>query len=65
MNYRDRIAEIAPDQDPRQVEAFMRLERGTLDALTAEQFDAEARLAGECAAADPELAERLALSFGL
>jgi hypothetical protein len=39
--YADRIAELAPDADPAHVEAWMRLEYGTLDALSPARFAAE------------------------
>lgn len=50
---------------PRHVEAYMRLERRTLDALTEEAFD---QLAQECIMTvilDEPLAEKLAQSYGL
>ncbi len=59
------IRSIAPGRDPRLVEAFMRLDHGTLDHLSRSQFRAEAEIAADCVAADPGLAESLAQSFGL
>lgn len=52
--------------DPRHIEAWMRLEHGTLDGLSKERFDAEVAIALECIAAGPTAdSESLALSFGL
>lgn len=51
--------------DPRHVEAFMRLEHGTLDGLSSERFREEVEIGAECAAADPVAAEELAKSYGL
>jgi hypothetical protein len=52
--------------DPRHVEAWMRLEHPTLDALSRSQFDAEVRIALECIAAGPLAdSETLATSMGL
>ncbi len=50
--------------DPRHVEAFMRLECGTLDGLSRERFEVECRIAADCARTDLDTAERLALSYG-
>ena len=51
--------------DPRHIEAYMRLEHPTLDALSADAFTAEVQVALDCIAyggtAD---AESLARSFG-
>ena len=51
--------------DPRHVEAYMRDERGTLDAVSPRAFDRLALDCAETAAADPALAERLAECMGL
>ena len=52
--------------DARHVEAWMRLERGTLDALSADQFRAEVEVALECIeASTTSESESLAESFGL
>ena len=52
--------------DPRWVEAWMRLEHGYLDALSADQFRAEVEIALECIAASTASEnESLAVSYGL
>ena len=52
--------------DPRHVEAWMRLEHGTLDALSPRQFDTEITIALDCIAAGPiSDSEQLAESMGL
>jgi len=52
--------------DARHVEAWMRLERGTLDALSPSQFRAEVTTALECVEAGPLAdSESLAQSMGL
>ena len=61
--YSDRIRKLAPRHDPRLVEAWMRLERGTLDSLSPGQFRAEVRIACQCINADPEGSKRLADSI--
>lgn len=54
------------DAEPRHVEAWMRLEHGTLDALSRQQFDAEVLTCIQCCdAATREQSEHLAQSFGL
>lgn len=63
--YSDRIRTLAPDFDPRHVEAYMRDFLGTLDHLSPAQFRAEVRLAAACTEENPAAAERLALSYGL
>lgn len=47
------------------VEAWMRLEHGTLDALGRQQFDAEVAAGVACHRADPVASESLAESYGL
>ena len=54
-----------PTHAPRLIEAWMRVEHGTLDALTRDRFDEEVRIGAECVARDPESSERLAWSYGL
>jgi hypothetical protein len=52
--------------DPRWIEGWMRLERGTLDALSAGQFRQEVEIALECIAASAASEnESLAVSYGL
>ena len=54
------------EYDPRHIEAWMRSEHGTLDALSRQQFNAEVRVAVACIdAAGVEMSERLAQSEGL
>jgi hypothetical protein len=51
--------------EARHVEAYMRLELGTLDHLSRVEFDQVAAIGFECMKADPEASESLARSFGL
>ena len=52
--------------DPRHVEGWMRLERGTLDGLSAETFRREVIIALECIKCSPFAEnEALAVSYGL
>ena len=52
--------------DPRWIEGWLRLERGCLDALTADQFRQEIEIALECISASTSTQnEELARSFGL
>mgnify|MGYP000845347003 CR=1 FL=1 len=52
--------------DPRHIEAWMRLERGTLDALSPSQFRDEVKIALTCIEAGPLAdSEALAQSMGL
>lgn len=62
----ERLAEIGSLADPRHVEGWMRLERGTLDALSPAEFATEVKAAaGCCADASTAMSEDLAQSFGL
>ncbi len=64
--YQQRIAELAPDLNPRFVEGLMRLEHGTLDGLSVAQFKEEIVIARACIAeASTEELEKLARSYGL
>lgn len=63
--YQARIHALAPTFAPRLIEAYMRNEHGTLDALAPDAFAAEVKIAASCVAADPSLAELLAQSYGL
>lgn len=52
--------------DPRHIEAWMRIEHGTLDALSKSQFRSEVRIACECIDHAPAIdSEELANSYGL
>ena len=51
--------------DPRHIEAWMRLEHGTLDGLSASEFAAEVEIARQCVDADPSGSASLAQSYGL
>jgi hypothetical protein len=52
--------------DPRWIEAWMRLEHGCLDGLSADQFRAEVKIALACIEAGPLAdSESLAQSMGL
>lgn len=65
--YQERIAEIVgPSVDPRHVEAWMRIEHGTLDQLSASAFVCDVMVAMRCiSAAGVEQSEELARSYGL
>jgi hypothetical protein len=65
MSYRDRIATIAPDFDPASIEAWMRADHGTLDALSSGRFRLAALTAAQCVIEDPAMTERLRASYGL
>lgn len=70
-HYQRTIAEILAvsghlGMDPRHVEAFMRIEYGTLDHLSRERFAALARdCAQDVLAAGPDESETFAVSMGL
>jgi len=67
MTYRERIRQDtgcnAPDA--RLVEAWMRLERGTLDSLDRPTFCYEAVVGIQCVMADRDGSEQLAQSLGV
>jgi hypothetical protein len=64
--YASRIRELCPKHDPRHIEAWLRLQFGTLDHLTPHQFAAEAWIAAECVdEGGVEHSENLAKSYGL
>ena len=65
MNYQDTIRSIDPNVNPVGVEASMRLEFGTLDHLSVEQFAAEVELARKMEASEPGILGRLASSYGM
>jgi DNA-binding transcriptional LysR family regulator len=65
-SYQGLIRRLAPEANPRHVEAWMRIAHGTLDHLSAELFRHEVILAVDCIAeAGEEQSEKLAQSFGL
>lgn len=63
--YQDLIREIDPTCNPRHVEAWMRLQYGTLDHLPRETFADEIKMAKACEIEEPGSGERLAQSMGL
>jgi len=65
--YQKLIAELAgPGYDPRHIEAYMRIQYGTLDHLSRDDFKREVVICKQCTgAAGAEQAERCAKSFGL
>ena len=64
--YADHITTLAPGADPAHVEAWMRLEHGTLDGLSRWQFASEVQTALSCIeAAGLDECDKLAHSFGL
>lgn len=66
MAYLDLILSATTRHNPRHVEAFMRAEHGTLDALSPGAFRAEALAAAACVdQAGFDFSEKLAQSFGL
>lgn len=65
MTYRQLISTMTT-VEPRYIEAWMRLEHGTLDALSPSQFHAEVMQATECVKASSRREnESLAKSYGL
>lgn len=70
MYYQKVISEILEElgltgYDPRHIEAYMRLEHGTLNRLSRGQFRREVKICAECVDEDADGAESLAKSFGL
>ena len=65
MTYQQRIATIAPDFDPASIEAWMRSDCNTLDALTDDQFRAAALECAQCVREHPALTVELRKTFGL
>ena len=66
QTYQQRICALAPDQDPRHIEAYMRLEHSTLDGLADWQFADEVAIGVACIEqGGVEAAEQCARSFGL
>jgi hypothetical protein len=65
MTYQQRIAAIVPHVPPAAVEAWMRADHGTLDALSSGQFRLAALTAAQCVIEDPATTDRLRASYGL
>jgi len=65
MTYQQRIATIAPDFDPASIEAWMRADHSTLDALTDDQFREAALESAQCVIEHPDLTVELRRTFGL
>jgi hypothetical protein len=67
QTYQQRITEIVgPNYDPRHVEAFMRVQYGTLDHLPKDLFETDARFCAICIdEIGTEEAEKVARSYGL
>ena len=67
--YQEMIKEVAPNYDPRHIEAFMRCGHSTLDGLSREQFIKEVHFSARCVDEMNRClvdgAEELAQSFGL
>ena len=64
--YYGRIAALCGTTDPRHVEAYMRIEHGTLDHLSPAQFARDVAIAVACVVAEgTDDAEALAESYGL
>lgn len=64
--YADIFRKAQPEFPPHQIEAFVRLEHGTLDHMDAAALEREAAIAADCIReAGPEQAEALAVSLGL
>jgi len=58
--------EFQPTHDPRHIEAYVRLQYGTLDHLTRDELRAEAEIGAACVDAHGvEHAEALAETYGL
>ena len=65
-SYATLIRPLAPEYDPAHVEAWMRLEHDTLDALDATRFASEVKAAVACVLeAGTEQTDQLARSYGL
>lgn len=63
--YRAMIAQAVPGADPALVEAWMRVEHGTLDHMDRARFAREARLAAATAAeAGADLNDAILRSYG-
>lgn len=60
---REDLKALGMQADSRHVEAYMRLQYGTLDHLDRRTFRREVRIAAVCANADPRAAEELAGTY--
>ena len=66
MSYRELIRQLAPQYDPADIEAWLRVEWPTLDGMSAAQFAQEVKTAVACLLdASPDMTARLRTSFGL
>jgi len=65
MHYQALIREFAPHLNPAGVEASMRMQFGTLDHLSREDFRAECAIAEECEKAEPGFLRKVAESYGM
>lgn len=64
--YAKTFKELQPNYDPRHIEAYVRLQYGTLDHLDHATFKREAAIAAACIdSARPGEPEELAQSYGL
>ena len=63
--YEEILTELAPGVNPVGVECAMRLQYGTLDHLSREEFAREADLARRCEEAEPGFLRQTARSYGL
>lgn len=64
--YAEIFRQLQPEFPPHQIEAFVRLEHGTLDHMDVSALEREAAIAAECIrTAGPEMAEACAASLGL
>ena len=69
MGYAEAIRTAAAKQgrvgyDARQIEAWMRVEHSTLDALSDAEFERSVEIACRCIDAEPDLSRKLADSYG-
>lgn len=65
MIYRNLIKELAPTYNPAHVEAWIRLEHGTMCHLSRNRFESEVKAACDCIDSDPDTSVALAESYGL
>lgn len=65
MNYQEKIERLAPDLNAAGVEASMRIQFGTLDHLTADNFVEEIAIARQCERQAPGYLDSLAVSMAV